>query len=99
MSRIYVVEDDESISALIAAVLSAAGHEVRTMESGEALEKLVSAGETPDLLLLDIMLPGKDGLQLLSEWKARPSTSAIPCIILSAKGEEPDTKQSSRLSI
>ena len=72
MSRIYVVEDDESISALIAAVLSAAGHEVRTMESGEALEKLVSAGETPDLLLLDIMLPGKDGLQLLSEWKARP---------------------------
>ena len=39
MSRIYVVEDDESISALIAAVLSAAGHEVRTMESGEALEK------------------------------------------------------------
>ena len=90
MSRIYVVEDDESISALIAAVLSAAGHEVRTMESGEALEKLVSAGETPDLLLLDIMLPGKDGLQLLSEWKARPSTSAIPCIILSAKGEELD---------
>ena len=74
MSRIYVVEDDESISALIAAVLSAAGHEVRTMESGETLEKLVSAGETPDLLLLDIMLPGKDGLQLLSEWKARPST-------------------------
>ena len=90
MSRIYVVEDDESISALIAAVLSAAGHEVRTMESGEALEKLVSAGETPDLLLLDIMLPGKDGLQLLSEWKARPSTAAIPCIILSAKGEELD---------
>lgn len=90
MSRIYVVEDDESISALIAAVLSAAGHEVRTMESGEALGKLVSAGETPDLLLLDIMLPGKDGLQLLSEWKARPSTSAIPCIILSAKGEELD---------
>lgn len=90
MSRIYVVEDDESISALIAAVLNAAGHEVRTMESGEALEKLVSAGETPDLLLLDIMLPGKDGLQLLSEWKARPSTSAIPCIILSAKGEELD---------
>ena len=90
MSRIYVVEDDESISALIAAVLSAAGHEVRTMESGEALEKLLSAGETPDLLLLDIMLPGKDGLQLLSEWKARPSTSAIPCIILSAKGEELD---------
>lgn len=90
MSRIYVVEDDESISALIAAVLSAAGHEVRTMESGEALAKLVSAGETPDLLLLDIMLPGKDGLQLLSEWKARPSTAAIPCIILSAKGEELD---------
>lgn len=90
MSRIYVVEDDESISALIAAVLSTAGHEVRTMESGEALEKLVSAGETPDLLLLDIMLPGKDGLQLLSEWKARPSTAAIPCIILSAKGEELD---------
>ena len=90
MSRIYVVEDDESISALIAAVLSAAGHEVRAMESGEALEKLINAGETPDLLLLDIMLPGKDGLQLLSEWKARPSTSAIPCIILSAKGEELD---------
>lgn len=90
MSRIYVVEDDESISALIAAVLGAAGHEVRTMESGAPLEQLVAAGETPDLLLLDIMLPGKDGLALLREWKARPSTSAIPCIILSAKGEELD---------
>jgi two-component system alkaline phosphatase synthesis response regulator PhoP len=90
LSRIYVVEDDESISALIAAVLGAAGHEVRTMESGAPLEQLVAAGETPDLLLLDIMLPGKDGLTLLREWKARPSTSAIPCIILSAKGDELD---------
>ena len=90
MSRIYVVEDDENISALIAAVLSAAGHDVRAMDSGAALERLIASGELPELLLLDIMLPGKDGLTLLSEWKARPSTAAIPVIILSAKGEELD---------
>ncbi len=90
MSRIYVVEDDESISALIAAVLGAAGHDVRAMESGAGLERLINSGELPDLLLLDIMLPGKDGLTLLGEWKARPSTAGIPCIILSAKGEEID---------
>ena len=87
MSRIYVVEDDENISALIAAVLSAAGHDVRAMDSGAALERLIASGELPEL---DIMLPGKDGLTLLSEWKARPSTAAIPVIILSAKGEELD---------
>lgn len=90
MSRIYVVEDDENISALTSAVLSAAGHEVRTLDSGAALDRLIAAGELPELLLLDIMLPGKDGLTLLGEWKARPSTAAIPVIILSAKGEELD---------
>ncbi len=90
MALIYIVEDDESIGMLIRAALSAAAHETRLMADASQLEKAIEEGEVPDLLLLDIMLPGKDGWSILAEWKARARTASVPVMILSAKSEELD---------
>ena len=89
MARIFIVEDDENIGELIAATLGAAGHEAALLTDGDKLwEKLKQ--EPPQLLLLDIMLPGKDGWSILKTWKETPETASIPVIILSAKGDEID---------
>lgn len=89
MALIYITEDDESIGMLIQAALHAASHQTRLMRSAAELERAL-VEQTPQLLLLDIMLPGKDGWTVLSEWKAHPRTRSIPVIILSAKSEELD---------
>ena len=89
MAKIYIVEDDENIGELIAATLSAAGHEAALVPNADKLAERVKQG-LPQLLLLDIMLPGKDGWAILKSWKEAAETAAIPVIILSAKGEELD---------
>ncbi len=89
MAKIYILEDDENIGELIAATLSAAGHDAALVVNADKLQEKLSQG-TPQLLLLDIMLPGKDGWSVLKWWKESADTAAIPVIILSAKGEELD---------
>lgn len=89
MARIYIVEDDESIGALIEATLNAAAHETWLFPDAAHMED-AAAQEKPDLLLLDIMLPGKNGWEILDEWKKDVRTSRIPVIVLSAKGGELD---------
>lgn len=89
MALIYIIEDDESIGLLIQAALHASSHQTRLMRSAAELEPALEE-HIPQLLLLDIMLPGKNGWTVLSEWKARPRTAQIPVIILSAKSEELD---------
>ncbi len=89
MSRIYCVEDDESIRELIVYALNSSGYEGCGFESGEdfflQLEK-----SPPDLILLDIMLPGEDGLSILKNIKKNLSTKDIPIILLTAKTTEYD---------
>lgn len=89
MARIYIVEDDENIGELIAAALLAAGHETTLVTNADKLAERMKQG-LPQLLLLDIMLPGKDGWSILKSWKEAAETASIPVIILSAKGEELD---------
>lgn len=86
---IYLVEDDPSIRKLVTYALSGAGYEVRAFESGEAMRS--EAGkEKPDLYLLDIMLPGESGLEILSSIRQDPEERDIPVIMLTAKGTEYD---------
>lgn len=89
MALVHIVEDDESVGMLIQAALRAASLNTRLMQDAAALDKAIEE-EIPDLLLLDIMLPGKDGWSVLSEWKARAKTRNVPVIILSAKSSELD---------
>lgn len=89
MALVYIVEDDESIGLLIQAALNAASLQTRLLQDAASLERAVEE-EVPSLLLLDIMLPGKDGWSVLSEWKSRGKTENVPVIILSAKSGELD---------
>ena len=85
-ARIVVAEDDPSIRRLVAVTLRRAGHEVRDAADGETALLLVQA-DNPDLILLDVMLPGLDGLELARYFGADPATAQIPIIFLSARGQ------------
>lgn len=89
VAAIWVVEDEEDIMALIFYTLAKEGYTVTGFPSGEEmLAKL--AGEGPDLFILDVMLPGVDGLALCKRIKGDTETNLTPVIMLTAKGEEGD---------
>lgn len=86
---ILVVDDEEDILELLQYNLSKEGYQVRCVPSGEeGLE--VAKAEHPDLMILDLMLPGVDGLDVCKLLKNDPKTKMIPIIMLTAKGEEAD---------
>ncbi|MDO4564167.1 MAG: response regulator transcription factor [Clostridia bacterium] len=89
---IWCVEDDAGILDIEVYTLKSTGFEARGFRDAFAmLEQLET--EKPDLIILDIMLPGMDGTKLLQELKARPDTSDIPVIMATAKGQEYDKVQ------
>lgn len=86
---ILVVDDEEDIVELVELNLTREGYKVLACGTGEqALE--MAGSKRPDLLILDLMLPGIDGLEVCRRLKSQPKTEQIPIIILSAKGEEAD---------
>jgi two-component system phosphate regulon response regulator PhoB len=88
-ARILVVEDERDISALVAYHLTKEGYRVRTAEGGqEALE--LAETERPDLVVLDLMLPGFSGYDVLTELHRRPELGDVPVIVLTARREEAD---------
>jgi two-component system phosphate regulon response regulator PhoB len=86
---ILVVEDEEDILELIRYNLTKEGYQVACAATGEDGLKSAKA-KHPDLVLLDLMLPGVDGLEICKSLKADVGTQAIPVVILTAKGEESD---------
>ena len=88
-ARILVVEDERDIAALVAYHLTKAGYRVRTAEGGNEALEAVSA-ERPDLVLLDLMLPGFSGYEVLAEIRRRPELTEVPVIVLTARREESD---------
>lgn len=88
-NTVLVVEDEHDIRELLEYNLTRDGFAVRAVESGE--QALAAVTRTPpDLILLDLMLPGVDGLHVCRKLKADGSTANIPILMLTAKGEESD---------
>ena len=88
-ARILVVEDERDIAALVAYHLTKEGYRVRTTGGGaEALEAI--AQERPDLIVLDVMLPGFSGLDILDEIRTRSDMADVPIVMLAARREEAD---------
>ncbi len=86
---IFYVEDDESIRELVIYTLKTTGFESRGFENGKEFFAAL-ASETPELILLDIMLPDEDGLKILKKVRAMDSCRYVPVILLTARGTEYD---------
>jgi two-component system phosphate regulon response regulator PhoB len=88
-ATILIVDDEEDIRELVELNLAQEGYKVLSCETGEqALE--TAAYKLPDLIILDLMLPGIDGLEVCKKLKSNIKTENIPIIMLTAKGEETD---------
>lgn len=87
---IVVVEDDESIRAMLRYYFTSVGYAVRDYDSGEALLAAEAGREAPTLYLLDVMLPGMDGVELLGRLRGDPATRDAPVIFLTARTAEMD---------
>ena len=86
---IYCVEDEKNIRELLVYTLSGSGFEAKGLSNGKELKKALKE-EIPELILLDIMLPGEDGYAVLEYLKGRPDTRDVPVIMVTAKEEEDD---------
>ncbi len=87
--KILVVDDEEDILELVRFNLAREGYHVTCVQNGEdALRQIRDSA--PDLVVLDLMLPGIDGLEVARKLKSDPETSHIPIVMLTAKGEEAD---------
>ncbi len=87
--RILVVEDEEDIQELMRYNLGKEGYEVICVDDGESALKKVKS-KKPNLIILDLMLPGIDGLSVCKQLRADSETRGIPVVMLTAKGEEAD---------
>ena len=85
--KIALVEDDSSIRAMLEYYFKSLGHEIAAFESGE---DFFAASPKADLALLDVMLPGMDGLEILRRLRADPETAKLPIIMLTARQSEMD---------
>jgi len=92
------VDDDPVIRGLLEVNLEMEGHEVVTAVDGQdALDKLRAS--RPDLIVLDVMMPGLTGWQVAEQLKASPDTSAIPIIFLSARVKEADIRKGTQMGV
>jgi two-component system alkaline phosphatase synthesis response regulator PhoP len=87
---ILIVEDENDIAQLVKIYLEKEGFHTLRAKTGLEAEKLVSS-DHPDLLILDLMLPEMDGLEVCKSLRNKPETALIPIIMLTAKTEESDT--------
>jgi two-component system, OmpR family, phosphate regulon response regulator PhoB len=89
MAKILLAEDDKQIADMISFKLTNSGHQIVRAQDGEQAVKLV-AQERPDLILLDAMMPGLSGFEVLRRLKGDSTVRTIPVIMVTAKGHERD---------
>lgn len=87
--KILIVEDDPSFSRAITHIIQKEGYDVISASNGMAGLRMAKS-DNPDLLILDVMLPGLDGFEICSRLRQDPLTAKLPIIMLSAKGQDVD---------
>jgi DNA-binding response OmpR family regulator len=92
MTSVLVVDDDPDVCDLVRYKLEQSGFDVRRACDGDQALREVEA-EIPDLVLLDIMMPGMSGLEVLERWRASGATEKLPVIMLTAKAQENDVER------
>jgi len=87
--RVLIVEDDPNVLRATSYILEKEGYEVITAQNGlEGLKK--AKDSSPDLLILDVMLPGIDGFEICHSLRDEPQTADLPIVMFSAKGQQSD---------
>jgi DNA-binding response OmpR family regulator len=92
MTSVLVVDDDPDVCDLVTYKLEQSGFDVRRASDGDSA-LLAVAEMVPDLVLLDVMMPGLSGLEVLERWRAQEVTAALPVILLTAKAQENDVER------
>jgi CheY-like chemotaxis protein len=88
-TRVLVVDDNDDNLVIVRHILLGQGFTVRTARSGaEALDALAS--DRPDVILLDVMMPEMDGMEVLDRIKASPGSASIPVILVTARAQDED---------
>lgn len=85
MAWIWIVDDEEDLRTLVRMMLERVGYEVLEVEDGQKCLELLQSGERPDLIILDVMMPGIDGWEVCKRIKKDPVLKWIPVCILTAK--------------
>jgi DNA-binding response OmpR family regulator len=85
--RVLIADDEPNIVASLEFLMEQAGYEVKVAASGQEALELV-ASFRPDLVLLDVMMPGKNGYEVCQSLKSDPATRAVKVVMLSAKGRD-----------
>lgn len=89
MSKILIVDDSPTETHVLSTMLESNGYEIVTADSGEAGVE-VAKQEIPDLILMDVVMPGLNGFQATRQLKKEPSTTHIPVVIVTTKNQETD---------
>ena len=94
--RVLLIEDEPNILEAISFILSRDGWTVHTHEDGETAMQTV-VGFPPDMIILDVMLPGRSGFDILRDLRGTDTTKDIPVMMLTARGQEKDRELALRL--
>ncbi len=94
--RVLLIEDEPNIIEAISFILSRDGFTVHTHEDGETAMDKVRSG-SPDMVILDVMLPGRSGFDILRDLRADPETESLPVLMLTARGQSKDRELAARL--
>ena len=89
-ARILMVEDEEDVAFIVRFLLERHGFQLEHVADGRAALARIQAGPVPDLVLMDLMLPFHDGMELVERLRALPAWSAVPVLMLTAKAREAD---------
>lgn len=94
---ILLVEDDSFISGMYQTKLSSLGYQIELQEDGEAAWQRLQQDPLPDLILLDIVLPKRDGFEILEDIRKNDRTKDVPVILLTNLGQKPDIERGIKL--
>jgi DNA-binding response OmpR family regulator len=96
--RVLVIEDERNISEAIRFILTREGWHVDVTADGRSALAALSAAP-PDMIILDLMLPGISGFDILRSLRASPDTQDVPVLMLTAKGQSADRDEAARLGV